>query len=91
MCTCDACDLDALAGEILRYLREHRQAADTPEGIARWWIKRQRLEDSILRVQSALNLLVERSLVRSRANAAGARVYSLSGSDGSGSSSDGER
>ncbi len=77
MCTCCEIEVDALADEILRYLHGHRRAADTPEGIARWWIKRQRLEDSVLRVQSALDLLVARSLVESRQGPAGNTLYSL--------------
>ncbi|HYN76874.1 MAG TPA: hypothetical protein VES73_03660 [Lamprocystis sp. (in: g-proteobacteria)] len=74
---CDATDVDALAGEILRYLHGHQQAADTPEGIARWWIKRQRLEDSLLCVQSALDLLVSRAQVMGRQSPAGTTLYCL--------------
>ena len=77
MCTCDATDVDALADEILRYLHGHQQAADTPEGITRWWIKRQRLEDSRLRVQSALDLLVSRAQVASRQGPTGRTLYCL--------------
>ena len=76
LCTCGATDVDALADEILRYLRGHGHAADTPEGIARWWIKRQRLEDSLVRVQRALDLLVSRSLVDVRRTPAGVTRYS---------------
>lgn len=77
MCNCDADDPEAFAGEILRYLRAHPQAADTAEGIARWWIKRQRLHESVARVESALNLLVGRALVESRRSPAGTTLYAL--------------
>lgn len=75
----DATDVERLAGEILRYLSTHREAADTAEGIARWWIKRQRLEDTVARVQVALDRLVERSLVEPHASAAGGTRYQLRG------------
>ncbi|WP_295434475.1 hypothetical protein [uncultured Thiodictyon sp.] len=75
LCTSGATDVDALADEILRYLHGHGHAADTPEGIARWWIKRQRLEDSLVRVQRALDLLVSRSLVDVRRTPAGVTLY----------------
>lgn len=77
MCACDERDVDALADEILRYLHAHRHAGDTPEGIVHWWIKRQRLEDSIVRVQSALDLLVSRSQIIARQTPGGATFYSL--------------
>lgn len=70
-------EIESLAGEILRYLRAHRRAADTPEGIAHWWIKRQRLEDTLVLVESALARLVARSLVEPRLTAAGQTLYLL--------------
>src|SRR6185369_16360824 len=36
-----------LKQEILRYVRAHTESAETPEGIARWWLARQRFEDAI--------------------------------------------
>lgn len=77
MCTCDEDDVDALAAEILRYLHAHRSAADTSEGIARWWIKRQRLEDTLVRVESALDRLVADSLVEPRQTSTGQTLYLL--------------
>lgn len=78
MCTCAEEDVDALAREILRYLHTHRSASDTSEGIARWWVKRQRLEDTLTRVQSALDLLVAQSLVEPRPAPGGGILYLLS-------------
>lgn len=76
-CDCGKPDADALAGEILRYLRSHRQACDTTEGIARWWIKRQRLEDTLEQVQAALNLLVADARVVTRTSKTGLMLYEL--------------
>ena len=54
-----------LKQEILRYVRAHAQSAETPEGIARWWLARQRFEDAVEVVLVALDELVaERSLER---------------------------
>ena len=72
-------ELDALAGEILRYLQTHAEAADTLEGIAHWWIKRQRLEETKVRVQRALDHLVNAAKLQSRVTPAGRTLYSLPG------------
>lgn len=54
-----------LKQEILRYVRAHTQSAETPEGVARWWLARQRFEDAIDVVLVALDELVaEGSLER---------------------------
>lgn len=69
--------MDALAGEILRYLQTHQTASDTAEGIVRWWIKRQRLEDTLVRVQAALDRLVADAVVVPRLTPAGRTLYLL--------------
>jgi hypothetical protein len=85
-CPCTRGDADALAAEILRYLQAHRAASDTVEGIARWWIKRQRLEDTLERVQSALDLLVADARLVTRESPSGRVLYRLptDGDDGGG-------
>lgn len=55
--------LSRLSDEILSYLRAHPQAADTVDGIAQWWLPRQRQEEAGIRAQHALDLLVARGLV----------------------------
>ena len=47
------------AGAIGRYLSSRPQATETVEGVAKWWLVRQRYEDSLELVQLALDLLVE--------------------------------
>ena len=49
-----------LTREILDYLSEHPDAADTAEGIALWWVKRQRYEASVKLVSLALEELERR-------------------------------
>jgi hypothetical protein len=57
-----SCDLKQ---EILRYVQRHPRSAETPEGIARWWLSRQRFDDAIEAVQAALDeLVVEGKLER---------------------------
>ncbi len=67
--------LVALAQEIKRYLRAHPRAADTVEGIAKWWLTRQRYEEALERVQDALDLLVEQGVATKRIAAGGKVVY----------------
>jgi hypothetical protein len=81
--------VETLAAEILRYLQSHRRAADSVDGIAQWWIKQQRLEETLEQVQAALDRLVEEQLVEAKEGGSGRKVYALverraSSTDGSG-------
>jgi len=66
-------DITAIAEEIKRYLHAHPNAADSLDGIVKWWLPRQRYEETLVRVQQALDYLVAHGLV-SRVTAAGDRV-----------------
>ena len=68
-------DVAAIADQITRYLESHPQAADSAAGILRWWIARQRLEDSIDQVEQALELLLRRGSVRKRIMIDGQVLY----------------
>jgi hypothetical protein len=59
----DEPDITLIANEIRRYLQSHPQAADSIEGVARWWLMRQRLEESRDRVERALESLVAEGVV----------------------------
>jgi hypothetical protein len=63
------------AAAIERYLHARPQAAETVEGIARWWLHRQRYDDSVEVVQQALDLLVSRGTVERLAIAGGQTIY----------------
>ena len=52
-----------VAGELLDYLRERPNAADTLDGIMNWWLPRQRYETERRKVEQALDELVARGLV----------------------------
>src|SRR5262249_21320040 len=66
---------EALCRRILDYLRRHPNAEDTLEGIARWWLLEQRIQEETARVQAALNCLVNRKQLIARRQADGRTVY----------------
>ena len=67
-----------LMDEIMDYLAKHPFAADTAEGIALWWMKRQRYEASIKLVGLALEELTSRGLLEKTLLSDGAFLYCLS-------------
>jgi hypothetical protein len=56
--TLDESRVEAIAGEIARYLVQHPDAADTFDGITRWWLTRIRFEEATRLVAQALEGLV---------------------------------
>lgn len=69
-------DIELISEEIQRYLRNHPNAADSVEGIARWWLTRQRYEEATAAVEKALEILIERGVVARSTNAGDQRIYS---------------
>ena len=69
-------EFNQLAEEIVRYLEDHPNAADTTEGIAKWWLRLQGFQVSIESVQEALDYLVAKSLVKRRTKGDGESIYS---------------
>ncbi len=70
----------ALADQLLRYLAQHPDAADTAEGIHRWWLPQGASEYRESDVQAAIEWLAERgALVRSRLPD-GRELYAAAGS-----------
>lgn len=53
----------AVAREIEHYLQAHPQAADSWEGIATWWVSRQRIREEVALVRAALEKLLEKEVV----------------------------
>jgi hypothetical protein len=53
-------DVEVVAAEIGAYLRVHPDAADTVEGVARWWLRRPPSREAIER---AMALLLNRRIV----------------------------
>ena len=69
-------NIGALAEEVLKYLTAHPDAADSAEGILRWWLPQGGEDTSPERLQRALDLLVKRRLIVERRMADGRHVYS---------------
>jgi hypothetical protein len=66
----------SLIETIERHLAEHPHAADSVEGVARWWIAGYRAEVSRQDVEEALEVLVQRGRLRSVRLADGNTLYS---------------
>lgn len=67
--------INTLAHEVATYLSMHPNAADTVEGILRWWLTRVRTEEATADVQLALDALVERGVVVQRRLPDGRFIY----------------
>lgn len=78
----DELDLE-VANTVLSYLRAHPDAADTLEGITRWWLPRQRFERERNRIESVLQALTARGELYVRRLPDGAALYEL-GTNGDG-------
>jgi hypothetical protein len=64
-----------LADEVERYLAVHPTAADTAQGILRWWLPRGHADASADQLKRALDLLVGRGAIVERRMADGRSIY----------------
>jgi hypothetical protein len=71
----DSQDPNEIAERIERYLDEHPHAADSVEGIAHWWLTRQRYEGVVRVVEQALEILVRRGSITPRLLRDGQTLY----------------
>jgi hypothetical protein len=62
---------------VLAYLHRHPAAADTLEGIVRWWLPLQRREDEREHVAAALQALVRSGALRRDVLPDGRELYAL--------------
>ena len=65
-----------LAHGIECYLEQHPNAADSLEGIQRWWLARHRYAEDALKVERALEWLIAKGIVARRILPDGKAVYS---------------
>ena len=56
-------DEDQVAAQILDYLKERPQAMDTLEGIAEWWLMRQRIRMDVAMLAHVLRRLTARGVL----------------------------
>ena len=71
----DQSDVIRLANEIRRYLETHPNAADTINGITRWWLPRQRFEETATKIQQAMEYLESEAEVKRETSHSGEQVY----------------
>jgi hypothetical protein len=64
-----------IAQEIDRYLAKHPNAADTLTGVTRWWLARQRYDETVEDVQAALEYLETRQTIVRQTNSDGTIIY----------------
>ena len=67
--------VEQIARDVEGYLARHPGAADTAEGIARWWLVQSQVEAQLPRIESALDLLVSRGVLKRRRLPDGNCVY----------------
>ncbi|HEU0202102.1 MAG TPA: hypothetical protein VFR86_16930 [Burkholderiaceae bacterium] len=71
----------ALERAVLAYLEAHPHAADSVQGVARWWLGSMGVTASLLDVESVLKGLVARGVLRSVRLVDGTTLYSKAESD----------
>ncbi len=67
---------EVLAESLRQYLQTHPRAADTLEGIAKWWLPQALQPKSLEEVEKALDDLVVQGVVKKTTTAAGMTIYS---------------
>jgi hypothetical protein len=72
--THDDAEVEGLARELEQYVSLHPTAADTPDGIARWWLDRPE-QPALNLVEAALELLLARGVLASRMLPDGKFIY----------------
>lgn len=68
-------EIRLLVDEITRYLKAHPNAADTLEGVRKWWLGDLGRTGPVSRVQLALDQLMANGLLERRDIAGGQRLY----------------
>lgn len=71
----DEKEKERVAQEIERYLVSHPAAADSLEGVAKWWLTYQRYQDALVIVEEALEYLVASGRVVKTKNVGGTCIY----------------
>lgn len=69
-------NVQQIADRIECYLKNHPNAADTIEGIIKWWLPGLEIEVPSLIVQQAINYLVSKSIIKCNPNLNGNKIYS---------------
>ena len=70
-------NIQTVADEIISYISKHPNAVDSVEGIANWWLTRERYSTAINIVQDALNMLESSGQLLKSTTGNGKEIYSL--------------
>jgi len=73
----DESTIQVVADDIERYLAAHPNAADSVEGIVKWWLTRQKLEESTQAALLALERLVHQGIIVKTVGVDSKPVYRL--------------
>ena len=73
-------DIQLVAKEIEYYLANHPHAADSVEGIVKWWLPQQRYVDAHDKIVKALEYLIAQGVVK-KIDIPGSVLYSCKESD----------
>ena len=68
-------DVKAIAEEIKAYLKSRGHVADTIDGIAHWWVLRQRMHEERIKVERAVEYLCASDLISKHQLADGTVIY----------------
>ncbi|MEM7294956.1 MAG: hypothetical protein AAF420_16385 [Pseudomonadota bacterium] len=74
----DSRQIESIAQSILRYLENRPEASETAEGVAQWWLSRQRYDDSLELIEKALDYLESRGDIEKINVAGGHSIYKKS-------------
>lgn len=64
-----------LARQIVAYLRDHPFSGDTLEGVSKWWLKQQRVNECVSDVHQALVRLGNEGLIYERTTPDGRTLF----------------
>ena len=70
-------EIDCIARKIADYLREYPNAADTADGVFKWWLSREQVRCRHEQVESALEYLIADGSVVKTLLADGRTLYSF--------------
>lgn len=68
---------EELSEKILNYFRENPDAGDTIDGIVHWWLGQEKSQRTVEHVAKALDLLLNRGMIKLIKTQAGPAIYKL--------------
>jgi len=74
----DMNDVQKVAAQIKRYIRNRPNAADSLQGIATWWLRQQKIEENFQLVEEAVTLLLAQGVIKKRTLRVGEDLYFVS-------------